>query len=212
MFNGRPLHHINKSSGYLKTKYKKLPLLEILTKELACIEQFYPAKQVCDSIIQIQYYLRRNYRKRTRCAICIQKYVRRFITNVCKIKAQRLVNEGIDFANDCITTEQLVDPCIILPDFNNGNYVIYNKSSILQMAKTNTIPVYTYYNAYTQTEELFYRTIVERDEFENVVYKSPYTRREFILNDVLSLKNNIVYKLGKVITLYQNRTCYDKTI
>jgi hypothetical protein len=211
MLNGRPLHHINKSTGYLKTMYKKYPLLKTLTMELANIERFYPAKRVCDAIILIQYYIKRNSTKRNKSAITIQKYVRRFITNVCKIKAQRMIDESIDFTCDCITTEPLNDPCIILPDYNNGNCVIYNKSSIIQMAKTYNIPVFTYFNENTQTEEYIYRTIIERDIFHNVIYRSPYTRREFIMNEVLPLKQNLIYKFGKAITLYQSRTCYDKT-
>ena len=210
MHNGRPLHHLNKTTGNLKSKYKGKELRKTLLSEFSIIETYEPYPKFNQKIDILQRNIRKIYHIKTSYAILIQKYVRRFLVNNAIKKAKQMVNEKIDFLYDSITTERLYDPCIILPDFHNGNFVIYNKSTIHKMMKTYNIPIYSYFNENTQNDEYIYRTIIERDIFHNTIYKSPYTRREFTMNDVISLKNSLVYIFGKNITLFRNRMCCDK--
>lgn len=212
MHNGRPLHHLNKCTGNLKSKYKGKELRKTLLSEFIFIETNEPCPKFNQKINLLQRNFRKIYKIKTLNAILIQKYMRRFHVKNCKMKAIQMINEGIDFESDIITTDSLVNPCIILPDYNNGNCVFYNQSTIGKMAKSNRIPIYSYFNELIQEEEFIYRYIIEKDVFGKILYKSPFTRIDFTMNDVLSLRNNLIFKFGQLITLFQNRMCCDKAI
>ena len=204
--NGRPLHHINKSNGYLKSKYKKLALRRALVCEFSEIETCTPTLKFTNSVRLIQCIMRRLYTKRHNSAIIIQKYARRYIVNVCKMKALAMIKYGINFEHDSITLEALTDPCIILSDFLTGNRIFYNRSTIKKMQKIEEIPIFTYFNTLTQREENFYNYVVHD------IYISPYTRREFTKDEIISVKNDMTFRFGQGITLFQNRKNNDKTV
>ena len=205
MCNGRPLHHISKTTGYLKNKYKKLSIQKALLEDFIHIIRFKPTQRFIDSVYIIQNFIRNKYKYLERNAIIIQKYVKRFLINICKNKALIMLNEGIDFTIDSITTENLYDPCIIEPDYTNGNFVLYNLSTIHKMVKTYDVPIYSIFNEITQEDEIFYRTFIERDYKNRAIFKSPYTRREFTMNDIISIKNNYIFIFGQA---FQNQRNY----
>tara|TARA_B110000977_G_scaffold191571_1_gene263894 strand:- start:13671 stop:14477 length:807 start_codon:yes stop_codon:yes gene_type:complete len=203
--SGRPLRHVNKSTGYLKAKYKTKSIQKSLLEDFVLIPTWLPSPKFIKSVYVIQKQIRKYYNKRKNKAIILQKYARRLIVFQSKRKAQRMIIEGLDFASDCITAELLKDPCVILPDFSCGNFVFYNKSTICKLMKTYKVPVHVFFNETTQEEEIFYHHVIERDAFQNILYKSPYTRQNFTMHDVTFLKSNLVYKFGHAITLFQNR-------
>lgn len=212
IYNGRPLHHINKNTGYLKSKYKK-SLQNILKQELALIEYGLPHPRFTKSVHCIQRFIKQKYSIKNHSAIIIQKYIRRYLVKIAKSKAIKMINENVDFVNDCITTEVLTDPCIILPDFRNGNFVIYNKSTIQKMEIVEKVPLFSYFNEISNSEEIIYRyDIVKYDVFHNKLYKSPFTRTEFTRHEVMDLNNNLIYKFGNAITVSQNRIYCDNII
>ena len=210
--NGRPFHHINQKTGHLKLKYKGKDLRQTLIYELQTLKRYNPLPTFIRCVCILQYHCKKMYMKKEKNCIYIQKNVRRFITRIAKEKAQRMIREDIDFLVDSITLDSLHDPCIICPDFENGNYIIYNRSTIRKMEKVSRIPIFSYYNELTQNEETMYRYVVERDNYCNTIYKSPYTRNEFIMEDVLSLKDNLVFKFGQLLTISQNRMKCDKEV
>ena len=195
---GRPWYHINKSTGFLKKIYKKTNLRVSLNKELQLIE-YNQDLQFLENLRKIQYYYKKVYAKKNEHATIIQKYVRRYIIIQSIRKAKQLILEDINLYEDPITTEPLNDPVIIIPDFKDGNYIIYNRFTISQMAKKSRQPVYTFFNVETYNDEICYYEIIEKDIFNNTIYKSPYTRREFTMNDVVSLKHNMIYKFAKLL-------------
>jgi len=195
---GRPWYHINKSTGHLKKIYKKSNLRTTLKNELQKIE-YNQDLQFLKNLRKIQYYNKKLYAKKYKYATTIQKYARRYIIIKSISKAKQFIKENIDLYEDPITAEPLNDPVIIEPDFKHGNYVIYNKFTISQMAKKHHCPVYTYFNPQTNSEEIMYYEITEKDVFNNTIYKSPYTRREFTMNEVVSLKYNLIYKFAKLL-------------
>ena len=212
MHNGRPLHHLNKTTGNLKFKYKRKELRKTLLNEFSIIETYEPCSKFNQKINLLQRNIRKIYQIKTLNAILIQKYMRRFHVKNCKMKAIQMINEGIDFESDIITTDSLVNPCIILPDFNNGNCVFYNQSTIGKMAKSSKIPIESYFNELIQEEVIIYQYIIEKDVFGKILYKSPFTRIDFTMDDVMSVRNNLIFKFGQLITLSQNHRCCDKVI
>ena len=66
------------------------------------------------------------------------------------------------------------------------------------MAKKIRQPVYSYFNIVLNREEIMYYEIVQKDIFNNTIYTSPYTRREFTMDDVVSIRNNMIYKFAKL--------------
>ena len=203
--NGRPWHHVNKTTGLLRKKYKGTNLKKVLVAELSQIGQCNFNAQFMYNIRTLQRFMKQKYKQRYNAAVLIQKYVRRYYVRLCKMKAQQMIDENIDFATDIITTEKLIRPCVILPDYKQGNFVFYNKSTIDKMVKSQKIPVFTYLNELTMEEELVYRHIVEKDIFGNLLYKSPFTRIDFTKEDVLDLKNNLIFQFGQRLTYFQNR-------
>lgn len=203
--NGRPWTHVSKTSGVLKKNYKGTNLKKILIQDFKKIERCLPSIHLNKNIQIIQKIFRRKFQEKTFSAVIIQKYARRFYVKLCKSKALQMIREGVDFSVDVITTEPLVNPCVILPDYNNGNCVFYNKCTIEKMIKSSNIPVFTYLNELTQQEEMIYRYVIERDMFGNILYKSPFTRNDFTMNDVLSLKQNLIFDFGQRLTYFQNR-------
>jgi hypothetical protein len=115
-----------------------------------------------------------------------------------------MVNEGIDFTNDTITTEKLYDPCIIEPDYINGNFVLYNLSTVHKMVKTYDLPIYSIFNELTQQDNIIYRTIIERDTLNRAIFKSPFTRREFTINDVIPIRKNYIFIFGQAFQNQKN--------
>ena len=204
--NGRPWYHLNKSTGQLSKKYKGTNLRKCLVNDLSKIKKYKPNAKLLRSVQLIQKNARKQYIKKYIAAVIIQKYARRFYVKICKRKALLMINEGVDFSSDVITTEPLCNPYIILPDYNAGNCVFYNQSTIGKMAKTQEIPVFTYLNELTHQEEMIYRYVIERDALGNILYKSPFTRNDFTMHDVLSLKQNLIFEFGQRLTYFQNRT------
>ena len=195
--NGRPWHHLNKTSGKLKAKFKNTNLRKQLIVEFCDIETQICAIDINKISKTIQNVYRKIFTKKTNAALCIQKHVRRFLVRRCIYKAKIMIKENIDLCYDNITAEKLVDPCIIYPDYVDGNFVIYNKSTIHKLAKTQSYPLFTYIDEYTGQEHITYRYIVQKDIFHNTIYTSPYTRREFTIHDVVSLKNNMLYNIAR---------------
>ena len=198
--NGRPQHHLNKSTGKLSKKFKGTNLRKCLVIDFSRIKKCESNLKLMQSVKCIQRHIRKIYIKRYNAAVCIQKYMRKFYVKICKENAILMIEKGVDFMNDIITTEPLINPCIILPDFYQGNCVFYNESTIQKFVKTQKIAIFTYFNAYVDEEEIFYRHVMERDVLGNVLYKSPFTRADFIMDDVILLKNNILFKFGKYIS------------
>ena len=195
--NGRPLHHINKTSGQLKKQYKQIVFRKQLLTEILSINCNFPNPYVLNAIIKIQRTFKHLHNCKVNYVITLQKYARRYFVKSAYIKAKIMIYEDIDFLTDSITTEDITDPCIILPDYAEGNFIIYNRSTLRNMQIDNKYPLYSYFDEITNSEEIVYRYITKRDIFNNILYKSPYTRREFTMEDVLNLKTNLIYKFGK---------------
>jgi len=171
VLNGRPMHHISKKDGKLKKRYNK-PLRAALLRELLEIPHQYNQEQHTKAAIKLQ-------------AVCRGHLVRNALKLVRELK-------DVDVTTDPITAERLTKPVIIVPDWNSGNKVIYNQSTIFNCASTKRLPMY-------EIDDVLYEYEVPLVDPHtgSYVYKSPMTRREFHYTDVMFVGKTKWYKMLK---------------
>lgn len=195
--NGRPLHHLNKLTGTIKVSYKNKPFRKALYDDLKYIRRQTPSSILLNKVKTIQRYYKQRYFNFLNHVILIQSYMRRYYVILCKKRALQMIEHSIDFCNDSITTEPLYEPYIIISDFENGNFMIYNRLTLYKFEKYEKIPIYSYIQADTDQEVIVYRNKYFYDNNHNKIYKSPYTRREFTMKDVKNIKHSLIFRFGQ---------------
>ena len=80
----------------------------------------------------------------------------------------------------------------------NNNKFIYDISTIKKLALVERNPVYYIINENNQTQ-YYYSTIIKKDIFNNILYKSPMTRSLFIFDDIRYISTSLWYKFGKLL-------------
>ena len=198
---GRPVHHVNKTTGTIKKKFKNWRISDIIYCEVEKLERF-PNPKLLKSALKIAYHYKRYYRKRVKNAIYIQKYVKRFLVKKAFEKAKYVVNQGIDFCVDPISCDAIKFPVVISKDWEQNCKQIYDLTTIRNCKYVSSMPIYFYEDATGQTMYIE-REILKTDGYGNAVYRSPLTRAEFTCDDVIFLEKALWYKVG---CLLQSKT------
>lgn len=195
--HGRPPHHIKKTDGKIKKVYKKKGKYESIWNDIQDIksDQIPKLKKTINFIENIY---KIHYIKKTNSVITIQKYARMFLVKINIQKAKQMLIDGLDFKDDPITCEAIVNPIIITSDWSNKNKFIYDFSTIEKLALVERHPVYYIINENNQTQ-YYYTTIIKKDVLNNILYKSPMTRSLFIIDDIRYIKKSLWYQFGKLL-------------
>lgn len=196
---GRPIHHLNKVNGKLKYKYKNTKLREILCDEFSAIPSNRDNKLV-SAVNKIKKAYLKHISNRSLYATLIQKYIRGFLTRKAYFDAKNMIDEGLNFLEDVITCDTLKDPVVIFTDWDIGNKFIYDFQTIENFLKIKKEPVYWYTSTTSETQYI-YRYIYEVDIFGNKLFKSPMTRKEFTINDIVPVKEKLWYRVGSALQL-----------
>jgi hypothetical protein len=200
---GRPFHHLCKSTGNVKKKYRKNKIKQQLLYEFSSIT-------VYDSMLakQLVNKLERLYKirilKRNKAATIIQKNIRKYIVQKAVRDAQSLIDEGVDLIDDPITCDRINKPVVIYTDWVKGNKVIYDVTTVANFIHFEKVPIHWYPSASTNEQEYIYRYVVETDSQGNMYYKSPMTRDKFIMHDVIPVSHTLWFTIGQC--LQQRRT------
>ena len=194
---GRPPHHIKKTDGKIKKIYKTKGKYYSIQNDVENIK-YNSIPKLKKSIQFIENLFKAHSEKRNINAIIIQKHARTFLIKQNIQKAKQLLINGIDFIDDPLTCERMVNPVIINCDWSNNNKLIYDYSSIKNLALIERRPVYYFVDRNNETQ-YYYTNIVQKDIFNNMLYKSPMTRAVFTLCDVKNIKTNVWYKYGKLL-------------
>lgn len=197
---GRPCHHINKTNGGIKKKFKKGRISDHIYYEAQSLERF-PNAKILNSIQIISYYFKKHYSKRSNNAVIIQKYIRRFLVDKAIKNAKYLISENVDFITDPISCDEINEPVIIYKDWEQNCKQIFDFSTLVNCKYVTRIPVYFYEDSTGQTVYVE-REVIKTDGFGNAVFKSPHTRIEFTCDDMVFLEQKLWYKIG---CLLQNK-------
>jgi hypothetical protein len=131
-------------------------------------------------------------------ATVIQKYTRRFLVKRGIHTAKTLIEEGVDFHTDFITTESICMPVIILSDWECGTKIIYNHSTIAKCALTEDIPVFYYLDQNNEQQECTKSEYIY-SESGLILYSSPFTRKQFTLDNLSYIQDTKWYIFGKLL-------------
>ena len=187
----RPDLHYCKN-GRIKKKYidsKKIK--QYIQKDLENIERYDEIQKIFEkNLIKLQRNVREMFQRKEKAAIIIQKNTRKFIVRCSIEKAKEYINNGVNFIEDSITCEQINFPYIIKSDFEAKARQIYDYYTVQYFKKMVRIPYYV-----NEFEEIVY---IER--FFGT-YLSPYTRKEFKVDNFEYVGNKLWYIFGRNISL-----------
>ena len=130
--------------------------------------------------------------------ILMQKYVRRYLIQKNIKIAKTMVAEGVEFKTDLITAEQLEMPVVIVSDWEKGNRIIYNCSTLFKCAVTKNETLFYYLDENGEQQE----KSIRRHTYTSdglCIYVSPYTRELFTLKDLCYLNDAPWFFLGQLI-------------
>jgi len=119
------------------------------------------------------------------CANVIKRYYRRYRGRLLRRCMRALVANNSDVMHDAITLEELHSPCTIRGDLQGGNVTVYNTSTLKRCKLYKERPLY-YITDEHGVETLYSARYRVKTCSGLYIYKSPMTRREFTVNDIIS--------------------------
>ena len=185
VLKGRPIHHVSKSTGKLK-KSCNGPLRRVLYRELQEIRHSCPM-EVCSAAARIQKQYKQRHVHRVSSLKIVQRAVKKWVT---KRFTQQAENLDIDIQIDPITCEPIKVPVVIVPDWNAGNKVIYDITTVAKFQEYETIPAY-----YLDDILYSYQAAITDPKTGNAMYVSPMTRTKFDYTAVRYVGESLWYKI-----------------
>jgi hypothetical protein len=194
---GRPPHHIKKTDGKIKKIYKTKGKIQSIQFEIHHLSED-KIHKLRSGVLYIERLYSDYLKNKLKNIIIIQKNVRTFLIKINIKIARKLLQDGVNFNEDPITSDIINDPVIILPDWLNNNTFIYNTATIHKLLVIEEKSLYFLLDEDDNTQ-FYYRSIIQKDIFNNNLYKSPMTRKLFTLFDLKNIKETSWFKIGKNI-------------
>lgn len=119
------------------------------------------------------------------CANVIKRHYRRYRGRLLRRYMGALIASSADVMHDAITLEELHSPCMIRGDVRGGNVTVYNMSTLKRCKLYRERPLY-YITDEHGVETLYSVRCRVKTCSGLYIYKSPMTRREFTVYDIIS--------------------------
>ena len=192
---GRPLHHLDKSSGRVKKRFQHIMFRKQLYCELVLLcDECHTYVQVAAQIITE--HAKQFIKYKHNMATVLQKYARRWLVQKEMQLALHIEQKGIDVEEDVITCEPINTPVVIACDWDAGNQYVYDYNTIINCVMYEKQPLYVYVND-AGDEHIVYEQRLHRNTAGLLLFKSPMTRKEFTMNEVRFIQHTLWYKLCK---------------
>ena len=180
VIRGRHPSHFTKGGLKVKHFYKRRSIAESLQYDFSNID-FETHAYIHEACTVIQRHFRRWYGR-----------------NAIRL-AKMSVQNNINLHTDLITCGSLHHPCMINEDWDSGSFVLYNYCTLLHCPLKKTYPIYVDADPITGQEYVEFREYQLRNEYDEPLYKSPFTGRLFTMYEIEFVYHKLWYKIAKTL-------------